>query len=110
MGLDVYMHSMAFDGIWGYMVLEAYNEYEESHIKIQTQFLNTAFAHVPLTWEFYPHKQRSLVKEKASLFCSFCTIQGKKARDIKVQQDPRFNAMHSRPTPPHPIPSHPIPA
>lgn len=33
MGLDVYMHSMAFDGIWGSMVHEACNEYEESHWK-----------------------------------------------------------------------------
>jgi hypothetical protein len=33
MGLDLYMHSMAFDGTWGYMVLEAYHEYRESHTK-----------------------------------------------------------------------------
>jgi len=30
---------------------------------------------------------------------------GKEARNIKVQQDPRFNAMHSHPTPYHPIPA-----
>ena len=38
MGLDVYMHSMAFDGIWGYMVLEAYHEYGESHTKYKHNF------------------------------------------------------------------------
>jgi hypothetical protein len=38
MGLDVYMHSMAFDGTWGYMVLEAYHEYGESHTKYKHNF------------------------------------------------------------------------
>jgi hypothetical protein len=38
MGLDVYMDSMAFDGLWGYVVLEACNEYEESHTKYKHNF------------------------------------------------------------------------
>jgi hypothetical protein len=46
--------------------------------------------------------QAPFISQGKGVFCSFCTLQGKKARDIIVQQDPRFNAMHSPPTPSHP--------
>jgi hypothetical protein len=49
--------------------------------------------------------QAPFIRQGKGLFCSFCTLQGKEARNFKVQQDPRFNAMHSHPTPYHPIPS-----
>ena len=104
-GLDVYMHSMAFEGyedIWSLKTQTNKNHmYKPNFIQLPLSRSSASFQLRILS------AQGPLLKKEASCFHSFCTHKGKKARDISPASqffaESQINASHSHHAP-HPIP------
>jgi hypothetical protein len=105
-GLDVYMHSMAFErceDIWSLKTQTNKNHmYKPNFIQLPLSRSSASFQLRILS------AQGPLLKKEASCFHSFCTHKGKKARDIKSGIAVLRRIPDQRqPFPPRP-PSHPV--